>query len=97
MKYRKKPVEIEAIRFQNNHDEVNAWCQALEPSDLLWFRDGFALDWPGEVWDKLHNTWVRVKDGQWIIHGVQGEFYTCDAAVFEQTYEPATEGGNENG
>lgn len=29
--------------------------------------------------------------GDWIIQGVQGEFYPCKPDIFEQTYEPAKE------
>lgn len=38
------------------------------------------------------NGWVRVRPGDWIICGVQGELYPCDPAVFEQTYELVQEG-----
>ena len=32
--------------------------------------------------------------GDWIIEGVQGEFYPCKPDIFEKTYDPvATEGG----
>jgi hypothetical protein len=40
-----------------------------------------------EVFDVLHSTWVGVKNGQWVIRGVQGEFYPCDPDVFAATYE----------
>ena len=31
--------------------------------------------------------WVNL--GDWIIKGVQGEFYPCKPDIFEATYEPA--------
>lgn len=40
------------------------------------------------VYDDLHGTWVNLRTGQWVIKGVQGEFYPCDAEVFAATYEP---------
>ncbi|MFD3517719.1 hypothetical protein [Streptomyces sp. NPDC058657] len=40
------------------------------------------------VYDRLHDTWVRFEYGDWIIRGVQGEFYPCKPDVFEATYEP---------
>ena len=43
-----------------------------------------------EVYDKIHNIWVPVRDGDWIIRGVQGEFYPCDPDVFADTYEEIT-------
>ena len=44
-----------------------------------------------QVFDRLHSTWVHVYDGQWIIRGIQGEFYPCAGDVFAATYEPAGE------
>lgn len=48
---------------------------------------------------KPHNVhgWVdtleqghRVCPGDWIIKGVEGEYYPCKPSVFETTYEPVT-------
>lgn len=86
-KFRKKPVEIEAMQFDGgNWIAVEAFASGrfheVLPEDRLDDPDITA-----EVWDALHSTWVGVKDGQWIIRGVQGEFYPCDPDVFEATYE----------
>jgi hypothetical protein len=88
-RWRKKPVEVDAIQFDGENLE--------EVSDLTGV-DGFRsvdeedrTDDPeivAEVWDVLHSTWVGVKAGQWIIRGVRGEFYPCDPEVFATTYEP---------
>lgn len=88
-KFRKKPVVIEAIKFEGleNFGEVQDFTGAdqfryVDPEDRDDDFDIFA-----EVWDRLHSTWVGVKISQWIIKGVQGEFYPCDKDVFESTYE----------
>lgn len=88
-KFRKKPVVIEAIQYTgDNASEVTGFVNhaagflEVEPEDR-----GDDFDIAAEVWDKLHSTWVGVKVGQWIIKGIQGEFYPCDADVFESTYE----------
>lgn len=39
------------------------------------------------VYDYLHDTWVKVYLGQWVIRGVKGETYPCDHEVLEETYE----------
>jgi hypothetical protein len=86
-KFRKKPVVIEATQFTGDNAK-----------DLRNFTDGqfntVDVDDRGddpeivaEVFDVLHSTWVGVKEGQWIIRGVQGEFYPCDADVFVATYD----------
>ncbi|WP_240801628.1 hypothetical protein [Streptomyces sp. A1136] len=62
-------------------------------ADLRAFADNLvALDDINRVfrvYDRLHNTWVSFEYGDWIIRGVQGEFYPCKPDVFEATYEAA--------
>lgn len=97
-KYRKKPVEIEAIQLtEYNWDEIKAFCEThRSPGDsydidtfcpagdnVLWADRGIKA----ELWNKLHSTWVGVKMNHWIIKGVQGEFYPCDPEGFEASYE----------
>lgn len=36
---------------------------------------------------KLVNGWLLVCPGDWIITGVNGEFYPCKPYIFDQTYE----------
>ena len=83
--YRKKPVEIEAWEFTR---------EALK-SDDSWVRlyvDELHLisQYAGEVLyieiDTLEGT-MRANLGDFIIKGVQGEFYPCKPDIFEQTYE----------
>lgn len=89
-KYRKKPVVIEAVQYVDESYASFAKVRKLagkhftivEPEDRLEDPDIVA-----QVYDKLHATWVGVKVGQWIIKGVQGEFYPCDSEVFDATYE----------
>lgn len=89
-KFRKKPVEIEARQWVGTN-----WAELKEFTgdrfDVLDARDRENSDDPNataQVLDALHSTWVLVQDNDWIIRGVQGEFYPCRADVFEATYEP---------
>ena len=81
MKYRKKPVVIEAkqLTTQNLH-ELEDWCQG----DIL----GVKLPLEDQVIE-IHTLEgdMRANMGDWIIKGVQGEFYPCKPDIFEQTYE----------
>lgn len=95
MRFRKKPVEIEAILF-NEPDpwSIQQFVGLVEGTDKFAFRRVKSMqeEWPegtivAKVWDKLHDTWVGVKQGQWIIRGVKGEYYPCDYDVFMDTYE----------
>lgn len=71
MRFRKKPVEIEAVQFtpRNIPDNVR-------------LEDG---QW--QVYDVLHATWINLEVGDWIITGVKGETYPCKPDVFEATYD----------
>jgi hypothetical protein len=97
MKFRTKPFEIEAVHFTgDNYDEVVNFTSPkitnVITSVSVTTGGGFRRIDRGdgitaEVYDYLHNTWVGVKKGQWIIKGNKGEFYPCDAEIFEAKYE----------
>jgi len=84
--YQKKPVRI--LAAQLTHSSVNdvkefagLWFEMLPPEERG--SDGVVA----KVYDVLHATWVGVKFGQWIIKGIEGEFYPCDNDVFWNSYE----------
>jgi hypothetical protein len=89
-KFRKRPIEIEAVRWTgDNAVQLNIF--AGSQFDVLDERDRANSDDPeatAQIFDVLHSTWVLVQTGDWIIRGVQGEFYPCRTDVFEATYEP---------
>ncbi|HEX3018612.1 MAG TPA: hypothetical protein VHP31_12280 [Caproicibacter sp.] len=82
-KYRKKPVEIEAMQFTNeNKDRVYHWASEQQMNIYPAF-DGVkpVLRIPtleGEMTASI---------GDFIIRGVNGEFYPCKPDIFEKTYE----------
>lgn len=81
MKYRKKPVVIEAVQFTTNKAECVEFCPiAVDP------ESGF----PELVIPTLEGD-MKVSFGDYIIKGVAGEFYPCKPAIFEQTYEKIEE------
>jgi hypothetical protein len=79
-KYKKKPVVIEAIRFiGSNYEEIREFIgQNTLCSDL------------SIVISTLEGDMVAQK-GDYIIKGVQGEFYPCKPDIFEETYEVVSE------
>lgn len=88
MKFRKKPVVIEAVQF--NGFEGTDW-QHL-PEDLSIFsKDISAMECVGNKTIALSiKTWegtMTASMGDWIIRGVKGEAYPCKPDIFEQTYE----------
>ena len=82
-KFRKKPVEIEAVQFDGNNDaEVLDW---MTSHGYHWEEGRFH---PGEklIIVTLEGN-MKASTGDWIIRGVQGEFYPCKPDIFEATYE----------
>jgi ethanolamine utilization protein EutQ (cupin superfamily) len=77
VKFRKKPITIEAIQYiDENVDELLTWM-GYQPI----FTGTLAID-------TLEGTMVA-SPGDWIIKGVNGEFYPCKPDIFVATYEPA--------
>jgi hypothetical protein len=78
MKFRKKPVVIEAVQWTgNNLEEIRQFTQNIATysslSDLL-------------IIPTLEGNMTAIPT-DWIIKGVKGEFYPCKNDIFEQTYE----------
>jgi hypothetical protein len=78
MKFRKKPVVIDAIRFTGNDSECMDFCPiARDPVDNR----------PNLIIPTLEGE-MLVSLGDWIIRGVNGEYYPCKPDIFDKTYEP---------
>lgn len=86
-RFRKRPIEIAAIRFDGtNHDAVATFTGGrfwpVDPQDR-----GDAPEIVAQVYDVFHSTWIGVKVGDWIAKGIRGEFYPIDDAVMADTCE----------
>lgn len=85
-KYRKKPVVIDAWQFTKKNYNTGV-------PDL--FKDESIKFWPlyggeivvGEI-STLEGV-LGVSENDWVIRGVNGEFYPCKPDIFEKTYEKA--------
>ncbi len=88
MKYRKKPIVIDAIQYSGR----NAF-------DVHYFTGGRSEPTKDSLghsrWDEkklkiptLEGVMI-VNAGDWIIKGVKGELYPCKPDIFDATYEPA--------
>ena len=81
-KYRKKPVVIEAIQFngdviRGNYNEIIDFV-GNELSYCSLTKEIIIPTLEGDM---------TAKDGDYIIKGVNGEFYPCKPDVFKKTYE----------
>jgi len=82
-KFRKKPVVIEArLLTLESSTEVAAWCGGRS-----WSRPPMRAV-TGLTIPTLEGD-MSASYGDWIIKGVNGEFYPCKPDIFTKTYEPA--------
>lgn len=93
--YRKKPVVIEARQLTDDqaHD-VYLWVEehvgSFDVNDMTapTPASGVSIDAVnGFMVIATMEGLMQAKPGDWIIRGVQGEFYPCKPDIFEQTYE----------
>lgn len=85
LKYRKLPVVIEAMQFTDeNKNQVFNWITCNHYAD---FEEPGAYNRPTLKIETLEGDMVA-KLGDYIIKGVNGEFYPCKRDIFEKTYEP---------
>ena len=88
MKYRKKPVVIEAFKLNERGLVGENWFwDAVTQNKIITHNFGKFYNEP--VWREI-NTLEGVmiaKAGDYIIKGIQGEIYPCKPDIFEQTYE----------
>ena len=81
-KYRKKPVEIYAIQFNGwNWAECKDFMVGEVSMHPQQMREYDHLDI-----ETLEGT-MRCDKGDYIIRGVNGEFYPCKPDIFNKTYE----------
>jgi len=77
-KFRKKPVVIEAVQYLypgSQASELAAWCGGRVTPD-------------GVIYIPTLEGVMSVSINDWIIRGVQGEFYPCKPDIFAATYDP---------
>ena len=81
-RFRKKPVEIEAIQYD-----------PLDQLPAVRFLGGVDGPWSNSLGFRIRTLEgdMLVSPGDWIIKGVKGEFYPCRDDIFEATYEAVSD------
>ena len=85
MKYRKRPVVIEAMQLTTDfsrYDEICDWAGIGFPANSN--DDGNGIK---ELFIDTLEGRMKAVPGDWIIRGVSGEFYPCKPDIFTATYE----------
>lgn len=80
-RFRKKPVVIEAVRLvEGDETAIAKWCGGQTMNEAIGQCASIEIS-------TLEGT-MTAEPGDYIIRGVQGEFYPCKPDIFAQTYEP---------
>lgn len=91
MRYRKKPVVVDAVRYTRRFLWPDWFHDAVSANEVVVHNTGkFAA--ANEECYALINTMegtMRADEGDWIIRGVKGELYPCKPDIFAMTYEDA--------
>jgi len=82
MKFRKKPIEVEAVRFERGSRD---WPSGVCVSNSIF---------KGEPFVHTLNGQVRVQDGDFIVKGPLGEYYPVNPQAFARLYEKVEEETN---
>lgn len=86
MRFRKKPVVIEAVQFDGVREIPGVVISpVIEPTEAN----------PTGVYGQIRTLEgvMTCIVGDWIITGVKGEVYPCRPDIFAATYEPVAEAG----
>lgn len=79
--FRKKPVEIQAVQWDGNlQTAMNFITEEFSVEDDT--RNLYIATLEGEM---------ECRIGDWIIRGVENEYYPCKDSIFKATYEPVEE------
>ena len=82
--YRKKPVEVTARCVSTaNVREVADWCHGVVVSEGA----NVYMDGNKAISISTLEGVMYADYGDWVIRGVEGEFYPCKPAIFLATYE----------
>lgn len=89
MRYRKKPVIVEAIQYDgSNGEKVKEWAG---DNKKIWEEYDVYVSPPGVSTCRIKVITLEGKmyayPGDWIIRGIEGEYYPCKPSIFEKTYE----------
>lgn len=84
LKYRKKPVVVEAIQWTGrNMEAIHEFCTGEST-----FKRQQEVSWVDvDLYIETLEGRLSPSIGDYIIKGVNGEFYPCKPDIFEKTYE----------
>ena len=90
MKYRKKPVVVEAFKWTGGQDQAEdpEWIvEAIKNKSARVLRKHVEGELKVVLGIKTLEGVMEAQVGDYIVKGANGETYPCEAGIFEQTYE----------
>lgn len=91
--YRKRPVTIEAMQWDgelSTAKDIIDWVDSHTSEPMI----GWTNETPQRLEVRTLEGDMRVNVGDWVIKGVNGEFYPCKPDIFEKTYEIVENNGH---
>lgn len=90
MKYRKKPVVVDAFQLKMGMGSEDWFWDAVDRNEIMIYEYKDLYDPFPKAYCEIHTLegTMRANDGDYIIRGVNGEIYPCKPDIFEKTYEP---------
>lgn len=87
MRFRKKPIVIEAFKWTGDVDQTEdpEWIvEAIKEKRVIFVNVGSP-----QVMMQIETLegWMFADLGDYIIKGIKGEIYPCKANIFEATYD----------
>ena len=79
MKVRKRPVVVDAIRWDGREETIDAIVEMAPDESVSLIGKALSIK-------TLEGT-MTASLGDWVIRGVNGELYPCKPDIFEKTYE----------
>jgi hypothetical protein len=92
MKYRKKPVVIDAVQWQGTKQ---SWDEIMAMGNVPWKPGTMGSE--SFIVKTIDGNYAKIEKGTWVCKGVAGEFYPCKPDIFERTYELAEDNEQTHG
>lgn len=89
MKYRKRPIEVEAIQWLgSNEKEIVGWLESRKIDNYTMKpKFGEASELSLHLESPIAVITFPVPHGDWIIRSLKGDVYPCRDEIFKDTYD----------
>jgi hypothetical protein len=94
MKYRKKPVVIDAYLYDGQAEKAFEWVRDLDRKDSTTYLEYVCFNGvpvPGKLYACTLEGRMEIPVGNYIVCGVRGELYSCEPNIFLETYDAVVE------